>query len=240
MTDPTLVLRGSQSGQIVRGTPTNKLTFDSTGERVGGVPSAAAGLTSFNGRTAPAVVPQAGDYNSHEVADSSTVGGPSVEDSLDTLNAEVATLSGAICAKSGTLTTGAFACAENLNTKATGDHSHAEGNGGESRGEASHTEGTNGLAVGVSSHVEGRGSRTDGDNSHAEGLTTTATGTNSHAEGNNCHSDGESSHAEGFNSVRLGVMPAGVQVFDVKAQLDRSRSRQVLDQDSYPLVVRAD
>jgi len=65
------------------------------------------------------------------------VGGPSTEDSLDTLNAElgvvsaaVATLQGEICAKSGTTTTGAFACAENFNTTASGDHSHAEGNAG--------------------------------------------------------------------------------------------------------------
>jgi len=98
MTDPTLVLRGSQSGQIVRGTPANKLAFDATGERVGGVPNAASGLTSFNGRTVPAVVPQAGDYNSHEIADASTVGGPSTEDSLDTLNAELAALAAEVAA----------------------------------------------------------------------------------------------------------------------------------------------
>jgi len=214
MTDPTLVLRGSQSGQIVRGTPTNKLAFDATGERVGGVTSSAAGLTSFNGRTAPAVVPQAGDYNSHEVADASTVGGPSTEDSLDTLNTElgtlsatVATLQGEICAKSGTTTTGAFACAENFNTTASGDHSHAEGNGGFAAGVNSHCEGSLGNAEGAASHCEGTSNRTDpgATSSHVEGINNHCTAVNSHAEGRQCLASADSAHAEGVSTHAQGL-----------------------------------
>jgi hypothetical protein len=61
--DPSFRLRAGESGALVTGTPGNVLTFQSDGS-VAGEPSApGGGLQSFNGRTDPDVVPQAGDYD---------------------------------------------------------------------------------------------------------------------------------------------------------------------------------
>jgi len=169
----------------------------------------AAGLTSFNGRTAPAVIPALGDYPSTLISDASSAGGPTVFASLNTLEAAVTTLSGEICAKSGTTATGAFACAENLNTQASGDNSHAEGNGSRvaATGTNAHCEGRNGFAQGVSSHVEGDtcGTSPGATNSHAEGSGTSCAGVNSHAEGRGGSTFSDGSHVEGVNGSATGL-----------------------------------
>lgn len=161
-----------------------------------------AGLTSFNGRTAPAVIPTAGDYGSGQISDTSSAGGATVLISLNNLAAN-------ICAKSGTTATGSFACAENLNTQATGDNSHAEGNASRvaSTGTNAHCEGRNGFAQGVSSHVEGDtcGTGPSATNSHAEGSGTACSGVNSHAEGRGTTAQSDGSHAEGVNGSALGT-----------------------------------
>jgi len=143
----------------------------------------------------------AGPELASQVNNDSTVTGVTVKDALNTL------LGAAGCAKSGTVTSGLFACAENLNTTASGANSHAEGNGTESRGANSHSEGQNGLAQGISSHVEGTGCTTGaaGDNGHAEGSNTHANGLQSHAEGQNSTANGRASHAEGLSANSAGV-----------------------------------
>jgi hypothetical protein len=164
-------------------------------------PPTGSGLTSFNGRTAPAAIPTAGDYTSQQVSDASSVGGPTVFASLNTL------LGSAGCAKSGTTTSGSFACAENLNTIASGNNSHAEGSAGQSGGNNSHAEGSHGLAQGLNSHVEGDtcGTSVGASASHAEGSGTNCTGVNSHAEGRGGSTFSDGSHVEGVNSSATGL-----------------------------------
>jgi len=163
--------------------------------------SAVGGLTSFNGRVAPAAVPTAGDYGTDQVTNNSTVAGLTDTDALNNLKA----LAG--CAKSGTTTTGTFACAENLNTIASGNNSHAEGNAGESRGTATHAEGFHGLAAGNNSHVEGDtcGTSAAATASHAEGNGTNCTGVNSHCEGRGGTAQSDGSHVEGVNGNATGT-----------------------------------
>ena len=94
MTNPALVLRGGNSGPTFSdSTPGYVLTIQADGKSVKPEPGGGGGgsLISFNGRTTPAVVPTAGDYDASDVTnDAVHVDGASVADALDTLqNAQV-------------------------------------------------------------------------------------------------------------------------------------------------------
>jgi hypothetical protein len=65
--------------------------------QVSAEPSAAAGVTSFNGRTG-AVVGQNGDYSSSQITNASAVPGTNVTDALNNLRTDDATLAAAIAA----------------------------------------------------------------------------------------------------------------------------------------------
>lgn len=87
MPDPSFALRAAPSGPVLVGTAGNVLTFDAGGRTVSGKPLPSGGLTSFNGRSAPAVVPTAGDYDATEITNTATtISGPSVAAALDNLN----------------------------------------------------------------------------------------------------------------------------------------------------------
>jgi len=88
-------LRGGASGPSFEGsTPGFVLTVDADGKKVSPqpVPVAPGGLVSFNGRTAPAALPTAGDYGTDEVTNTSTVPGLTDEDALEFLQGETEAL----------------------------------------------------------------------------------------------------------------------------------------------------
>lgn len=88
MANPSLDLRGGASGPSYEGsTPGFVLTVDANGKTCSPQPAPAApgGLTSFNGRTEPAAVPETGDYNADEVINTSDVPGDFVSDALNNL-----------------------------------------------------------------------------------------------------------------------------------------------------------
>ena len=92
MTDKTFSLRGGQTGPIVKGTPSNVLTFQSGGEGVAGEPGGGGGtITSVFGRPGPAIIAQPGDYTSDQITNESTVPGLTDTDALNALKAAAAT-----------------------------------------------------------------------------------------------------------------------------------------------------
>lgn len=88
MTDAAFLVRAGQSGAILEGTPGHVLAFDADGKTLRGVPqSSGGGLTSFNGRTDPAVVPELGDYPASLIDnDSAHCPGDTTADALDDLD----------------------------------------------------------------------------------------------------------------------------------------------------------
>lgn len=187
------------------------------------------------GGAAPAPVPGVDDGGVAEAGTGGAAGtlvyvrGTTPGDQLTWNGTKWAASASTACAKTGTVTTGAFACAENNGTVASGDASHAEGQNGESRGQASHAEGFNGLAAadhshvegsgghvsasGTSAHAEGQSSFCAGVASHCEGRNGTANGDFSHVEGNGCRVDAANSHAEGDGCIitNLGATASHVE-----------------------------
>lgn len=92
MANPSLDLRGGASGPSFEGsTPGFVLTVDANGKTVSPQPptGGGGGLVSFNGRTAPAVVPTDGDYEADQIPYIGDAPGADVEAALDGLQAEV-------------------------------------------------------------------------------------------------------------------------------------------------------
>ncbi len=83
----SLDLRAGSSGpSFGPSTPGYVLTVDADGVHITPKPpSGGGGLTSFNGRTAPAVVPTAGDYTADEVVNTSDAPGDWVSDALSAI-----------------------------------------------------------------------------------------------------------------------------------------------------------
>lgn len=83
MSNPALVLRGGPSGPTFEpSTPGFVLTVQADGKSVAPEAAGASGLTSFAGRTTPAAVPTAGDYDASEVTNDSAAPGASVGTAL--------------------------------------------------------------------------------------------------------------------------------------------------------------
>lgn len=129
MANPSLDLRGGTSGPTFEGsTPGHVLTIDADGKHVSPqpVPVAPGGLVSFNGRTAPAVIPTAGDYGTDDVTNTSSVPGLTDEDALEFLLGETETLelevtaAAAAAAAAQTTANGAASAAATAQTTANG------------------------------------------------------------------------------------------------------------------------
>lgn len=86
MSNPALVLRGGPSGPTFDpSTPGFVLTIQADGKSVAPEAAGAGGLVSFNGRTTPAAVPTAGDYDASDIPNDSAASGASVADALTLL-----------------------------------------------------------------------------------------------------------------------------------------------------------
>lgn len=111
MANPGLELRAGPSGSSYEGsTPGHVLTVDSDGKTITPKPptGGGGGLTSFNGRTEPAAVPETGDYSADQVINTSDVPGDFVEDALNYLQG----LINALVAVDGSDTTPGFLAAK--------------------------------------------------------------------------------------------------------------------------------
>lgn len=86
--NPSLLLRGGASGPtFAPSTPGYVLVIQADGKTVKPMPGGGGGggLTSFNGRTAPAVIPTAGDYDDAEITNTSNAPGASTKDALNAI-----------------------------------------------------------------------------------------------------------------------------------------------------------
>lgn len=86
--NPSLLLRGGASGPtFAPSTPGYVLVIQADGKTVKPMPAGGGGggLTSFNGRTAPAVIPTAGDYDDAEVTNTSNAPGASTKDAINAI-----------------------------------------------------------------------------------------------------------------------------------------------------------
>src|SRR6187549_1298329 len=93
--NPSLLLRGSASGPTFGlSTPGYVLTVDADGVHITPKPPAGGGggLISFNGRVAPAAMPEIGDYHAGQILNGSDAPGPYVEDALNAIWALVSLL----------------------------------------------------------------------------------------------------------------------------------------------------
>lgn len=92
MANPSLDLRGGASGPSFEGsTPGHVLTVDANGKTVSPqlLPPAGPALVSFNGRTTPAAMPEAGDYEAEQIPYAGNAPGADVEAALDGLQDEI-------------------------------------------------------------------------------------------------------------------------------------------------------
>jgi len=93
--NPALVLRQAASGPTFGpSTPGYVLTVDADGMHIVPAPASGGGggLVSFNGRTAPAAIPEIGDYDAGQILNTSDAPGPYVEDALNAIWALVSRL----------------------------------------------------------------------------------------------------------------------------------------------------
>jgi len=93
--NPALVLRQAASGPTFGpSTPGYVLTVDADGMHIVPAPASGGGggLVSFNGRTAPAAIPEIGDYDAGQILNTSDAPGPYLEDAINAIWALVSRL----------------------------------------------------------------------------------------------------------------------------------------------------
>ena len=179
------------------GTSFKKITYESQGGSVAGIPEAPSDGNAYSRKNKGWTknIGQAGTGNASEKFNNAS----------NTSSGNYAHAEG-----DNTTSSGHASHAEGQKTQATGYASHAEGGTTEpeyythAEGKFAHAEGNRTHAAKDSSHAEGYATTANGTCSHAEGNKTTATGEDSHAEGNATNAVGLYSHAEGQNSTAKG------------------------------------
>ena len=176
------------------GTSFKKITYESQGGSVAGIPEAPSDGNAYSRKNKGWTknIGQAGTGNASEKFNNAS----------NTSSGNYAHAEG-----DNTTSSGHASHAEGQKTQATGYASHAEGKFAHAEGnrthaakDASHAEGYATTANGTCSHAEGNKTTATGEDSHAEGNTTNAVGLYSHAEGQNSTAKGQAAHAEGNNT----------------------------------------